>query len=169
MKATGKLACLALVLAAVPRCQSDTGSPVAVAGPADCTAPDCNVSSVTVGPANATVYEGLSITLTAIARDASGRVVTGITFQWEVSDPAVAEIDVSGRLRGKEAGVVQVRAIANGRVGSVDLVVIDATVASLEIAAPTSLLVNESALLTVKARNPDGAEDGVPGLLGARG
>jgi hypothetical protein len=40
----------------------------------------------------------------------------------------------------------------------VDVVVIDATVASLEIAAPPSLLVNESALLTVTGRNADGAE-----------
>lgn len=162
MKATGKLACLALVLAAVPRCESDTGSPVEVPSPPDCTAPGCNVSSVRVSPANATVYEGLSIKFTATARNANGQIVTGVTFQWEVSDSAVAEIDASGTLRGKEAGIVQVRAIANGKVGSVDLVVIDATVASLEIVAPPSLLVNESALLAVTARNADGVEVPIP-------
>jgi hypothetical protein len=115
-----------------------------------------------VSPANATVYEGLSRKFTAIARDANSQIVTGVTFQWEVSDSAVAEIDASGTLRGKEAGIVQVRAIANGKVGSVDLVVIDATVASLEIVAPPSLLVNESALLAVTARNADGAEVPTP-------
>lgn len=41
----------------------------------------------------------------------------------------------------------------------------DATVASLEIVAPPSLLVNESALLTVTARNADGAEVPTPPQL----
>ena len=163
-KAARKLACLALVLASLPRCESNTGGPVDVPGPPDCTGPGCNVSSVTVGPANATVFEGLSIKLTAIARDAGGHIVTGITFRWEVSDPSVAEIDASGKLTGKAAGIVQVRAIANGKTGSVDLVVIDATVASLEIDAPPSLLVNESALLAVAARNADGVEVPTPRL-----
>ena len=157
-----KLACLILVLAALPRCESDTGSPVDVPSPPDCTAPGCNVSSVSVSPATATVYEGRSIKFTATARDAGGHIITGVTFQWEVSDSAVAEIDASGGLRGKAAGIVQVRAIANGKVGSVDLVVIDATVASLEIVAPASLLVNESALFTVTVRNADGAEVPTP-------
>jgi len=165
MKATRKLACLALVLASVPRCESDTGSPVEVPSPPDCTGPGCNVSSIRVSPDNTTVYEGFSIQFTAIARDASGQIVTGVTFQWEVSDSAVAEIDASGRLRGKAAGIVQVRAIASGKVGSVDLVVIDATVASLEIVAPPSLLVNESALLKVTLRNADGAEVPTPPQL----
>ena len=158
MKATGKIACLALVLAAVPRCESDTGSPLEVPSPPHCTGPGCNVSSVTVSPATASVYEGLSIQFRATARDASGRVVTGVTFLWEVSDSAVAEIDASGRLTGKAAGIVQVRAIVNGEVGSMDLVVLDATVVSLELVAPPSLLVNESALLKATARNADGAE-----------
>jgi uncharacterized protein YjdB len=163
MKARSKLMVLALALATAPRCESDTGSPVDVPGP-----PDCGfgcVSSVTVGPADATVYEGLSIQFGATARDASGQIVTGITFQWEVSDSAVAEIDASGKLRGKEAGIVQVRAIANGKAGSVDLVVVDATVASLEIEAPPSLLVNESASLAATARNADGVEVPTPQLL----
>jgi hypothetical protein len=118
-----------------------------------------------VSPAAATVFEGHSIQFSATARDAGGRVVAGVTFQWEVSDAALAEIDAGGRLRGKEAGIVQVRAVAGGKVGSVDLVVVDATVASLEIGAPPSLLVNESALLTVTARNADGVEVPTPPRL----
>ena len=165
MKAGGKLACLVLVLAAMPRCGSGTGSPVDVPRSPECTGPGCNVSSVGVGPTNATVFEGFSIKFTATARDARGQIVPGVTFQWEVSDPAVAEIDASGRLMGKEAGIVQVRAIANGKTGSVDLVVVDATVASLEVAAPPSLLVNENALLTVTVRNVDGAEVPTPLVL----
>lgn len=158
-----RLACQALIVVMVGiACGGDSQAPTAPTGPSDCTAPGCNVSSVAVSPVTATVYEGLSIQFGATARDASGQIVTGVTFQWEVSDSAAAEIDASGRLRGKEAGIVQVRAIANGIVGSAELVVIDATVASLAIVAPPSLLVNESALLTVKARNADGAEVPVP-------
>ncbi len=164
MSASGKLTCLALALAALPRCGSDTGSPVEVPNPPDCSASSC-VSSVTVSPAAATVFEGHLIQFSASARDASGRAVAGVTFQWEVSDAALAEIDARGRLRGKEAGIVQVRAVASGKVGSVDLVVVDATVASLEIGAPPSLLVNESALLTVTARNADGAKVPTPPRL----
>ena len=140
-------------------CGGDSHAPTGP-GPPDCTSPIC---TVTVRPAAATVFEGLSIKFTATARNASGQIVTGVTFQWEVSDSALAEIDASGRLVGREAGIVQVRAISNGKVGSVDLVVIDATVARLEIVvAQSSLLVNESALFTVKVRNAAGAEVPTP-------
>jgi hypothetical protein len=163
---SGVHACLALILVMQGiACGGDSHAPTGPPDNQDCTSPGCNVSSVTVSPAPASVYEGLSIQFRATARDASGQIVTGVTFQWVVSDSAVAEIDASGRLTGKEAGIVQVRAIANGKVGSVDLVVIDATVASLEIVAPSSLLVNESALFKVIVRNADGAEVPTPPQL----
>ena len=46
MKATGKLACLAVLLAVGPGFGLDTGSPVEVPNPPYCSAAVCNVSSV---------------------------------------------------------------------------------------------------------------------------
>src|SRR5688572_8542870 len=86
--------------------------------------PAANVASVVVSPSIATVDEGLSTQFTATAFDASGQPLTGVTFQWEVTNPAVADVDATGRATGRAAGQVQIRATANAKTGTAQLTII---------------------------------------------
>jgi hypothetical protein len=86
--------------------------------------PDRSLASVVVSPATATVDEGLSTQFTATAFSASGQPLAGVTFQWEVTNSGVAEVDATGRATGRAAGQVQVRATANAKTGSAQLTVV---------------------------------------------
>lgn len=86
--------------------------------------PDRSVASVVVSPSIATVDEGLSTQFTATAFSASGQPLAGVTFEWEVTNSGVAEVDATGRATGRAAGQVQVRATANAKTGSAQLTVV---------------------------------------------
>jgi len=62
------------------------------------------VASVTVSPATAALTPGGSQLLTAAAFDATNQPVTGVTFTWSSSAPAVASVDASGLVSGLTEG-----------------------------------------------------------------
>ena len=72
------------------------------------------VASVEITPANVLLTSvGSGAELTAVAKDAAGRVVEGVHFVWQSSDPSVV-VDPEGRLVSKGPGSAVVTAVADG-------------------------------------------------------
>jgi uncharacterized protein YjdB len=81
------------------------------------------VASVAVTPGTATLQIGQTQQFTATARDAAGNTITGKTFTWNSSNPAVATVDGSGLVRAVSAGNASITASTDGRSGSATVTV----------------------------------------------
>ena len=68
------------------------------------------VASVTVTPESATVDQGDSVVLVAIARNAGGSVLTRASVTWSTSDSSVASVGSHGTVRGVAPGAAMITA-----------------------------------------------------------
>jgi hypothetical protein len=76
------------------------------------------VASVTVTPGTATLDPQASVQLSAVARDAAGTVISGVTFSWTTSNAQVATVSTTGRVTAVAAGSTVVRAAVGNVSGS---------------------------------------------------
>lgn len=82
------------------------------------------VATIVVSPTASTIgFLGSNQQFTARAEDASGAVLTGVTFTWTTGNPAVATVDQSGRATALSAGTAQISASAGGITGQASLTV----------------------------------------------
>ena len=102
---------LVLVLAA---CGSDSNSPTALEGA---------VASVTVSPANDTLWVGEAKSFAARAEDAGGDSVGGVAFTWSSTAPAIATVNSQGLVTGVEPGSSAIVASAQGHSDTVTVTV----------------------------------------------
>lgn len=93
----------------------------ATALPSGETAP--SVATVSVTPATAPMLVGDSIQLTAVARDASGTVLSGVTFSWSTSAASIAAVSSSGKVHAVAPGSAVITAAADGKSGSAAITV----------------------------------------------
>jgi len=85
---------------------------------------DHSVATVQVTPANPSVAEGGTVTLSAVAKDVSGQTVAGTTFTWSTSAPGVATVDqATGLVTGVSAGTASITATGGGKAGSTTVTV----------------------------------------------
>lgn len=84
-----------------------------------------SVSTISVSAPQPRVKSGRQLQLSAVLRDAAGRVLTGREVTWSTSAPAVAAVDAGGLLVGRTPGAVTVTASSGGRSGAVTLEVFD--------------------------------------------
>ena len=117
-------------------------------GPSGPPVPERTIASIAVTPASARVDVGRTVQFRATARSAAGSALSGVTFTWEVSNPAVASIDASGLATGRAAGEVTVRATARGRTGTARLEVREISPVAIEAIAPVELVPGEAATIT---------------------
>ncbi|HSE52919.1 MAG TPA: Ig-like domain-containing protein, partial [Gemmatimonadales bacterium] len=90
-----------------------------VVGDALVTVRSVPVDRVTVTPANSGVLVAAGVQLTAHAFDAGGNPLTGRSFDWESSDPAIAAVTTTGIVIGlAQGGPVTITASAEGKSGS---------------------------------------------------
>jgi hypothetical protein len=87
---------------------------------------DNNVATIDVAPPRTSVLVGESQQFQATARNAAGRVLSGVTFTWSSSNASVATVNSSGLATGVGGGTATITALAQGRSGS----------GSLEVMAP---------------------------------
>jgi hypothetical protein len=87
----------------------------------DATAVAGTTASVTVTSPTQSPYEGDTVQLTAIAKDAYGNVLLGKTATWKSSDAEIAPVSVSGLVQTWGTGPVDVTANIDGVQGSVSL------------------------------------------------
>jgi uncharacterized protein YjdB len=67
-------------------------------------------ASITITPALLVLYVGQSGQLTAVVRDASGKVIPGVPVEWSSSDERVATVSETGLVRGNAPGVADITA-----------------------------------------------------------
>ncbi len=90
-------------------------------GPID---PAGGVATITVTPSPASVEVDKTFQFTAQAKASSGNGLTGVTFTWSSSNPAVATVDASGLVKGVGLGEATITATAEGKIGSATLTVV---------------------------------------------
>lgn len=108
---------------------------------------------VTVTPSPASVRVGGTAALTAQALDAAGAALSGVTFTWTSSDPAVATVDANGVVTGRAAGTATITATGAGASGTTTLTV---TVLPLTI-SPSGGTLTVGSTLILTAQNAVGA------------
>jgi len=71
----------------------------------------CGIYSLEVSPSQATINEGCTIQLQAIAKDKAGNILSGYTVDWLSSDKAIAVVDKnSGLVTGVKGGTTFISA-----------------------------------------------------------
>jgi uncharacterized protein YjdB len=74
-------------------------------------------ASVTVSLPNDTLIDGHTMQAAASPKDADGNPLTGKTIAWYSSNPAIATVNASGVVKAVVAGVVNISAVCDGKVG----------------------------------------------------
>jgi hypothetical protein len=117
--------CWAVCVAAVTVCVASCG------GGSD--AEPCSgcgdIASITTSPGTISITPGQQVAFSAVAFDAQGKAIDGVTFTWASSDTSVATVNDAGVATGVTAGLVTIRASARG---------VTSAGAALTVAAPPS-------------------------------
>jgi Tol biopolymer transport system component/uncharacterized protein YjdB len=91
------------------------------------------VSSVELDAAEATLAEGETRQLQAVAKDAAGRVLTDRAVTWASGDASVVTVDSAGQLTAVRIGQADVTATVEGRAATARITVTRAPAASVTI------------------------------------
>ena len=141
-------ACFALVLAA---CSGEGDAPSSPNNGGDGPAP---VASVAITPVAAAVVIGKTTTLTAVAKDAAGAVLTGRAITWTTSAAAVATVDASGLVTGVATGTTTITATSEGKSAQAAITVSPVPVASVTV-TPNATSVKAGATVALVATLED--------------
>lgn len=116
------------------------------------------VASVSITPAGAqTVYQGLTLQLSAVLRNSSGAVLTGRQVNWNTSNPSAATVSNTGLVTGVALGQTQITAESEGKTGSVTVTVSPRPVATVSLSPnPVTVAQGKSVQLTLDLRDSDG-------------
>lgn len=87
------------------------------------TAPDRPVAEITVGPTGQVLLVGETVTLTAVARDADGKALTGRPITWTTSDTTIATVS-GGVVSALAGGPVTITATSEGVSATADVSII---------------------------------------------
>lgn len=81
------------------------------------------IASVRVTPATTSLAIGERADLTAVAFDAAGNPISGVSFTWASSSPAIVSVSVDGQVNAKKEGTVTITASTAGISGSATVTV----------------------------------------------
>ena len=116
------------------------------------------VAAVQVTPPVASLIINSTLDLTATARDARGVVLAGPTVSWSSSNPVVAVVSSTGRVRALALGTVRIDATLQGVTGSSVMTVVAVPVASVDVQlGATALSVGATTSATAVPRDATGA------------
>src|SRR5688572_2055984 len=104
-----------LLTAHIPGVALIRASSESVTGDATVTVGTAPVDRVELSRATASIEEGESTTLVAIAKDAAGRILEGRPVTWTSDEPSTVAVDASGTLTGLTTGQARVVAMIEGR------------------------------------------------------
>lgn len=111
---------------------------------------------VEVRPARAGIIAGQTLQLTAVARDAGGRELTGKAVTWFAAPFDVGSVDGNGRFRAHRQGRAQVFAVVEGRPGIAVIEVEPKDPVSIDLRpAQAEILAGGSTILEAVARTED--------------
>ena len=114
-------------------------------------------SGVTITAPSNSVTIGGRMQAVATARDVDGNILTGRQVAWSSSNPSVAQVASDGTITGLIVGNTTIRAIIDGKIGSLPISVIGATPSSIAI-IPSSATISlgKSAQLLAEVRDQAG-------------
>jgi uncharacterized protein YjdB len=120
------------------------------------------VAAISVTPGSAALMVGQSASFSAVATDASGNVLGGRTITWSSANTSIAKVSSLGLVTAIGAGTTTIRASAEGKTGSAQVVVTapnpPAPVASVVVnPATTNLVVGGTVTLSATVRDASGA------------
>lgn len=114
------------------------------------------VSSVTLTPLQATIFEGQTAQYFAKVTDSTGAEVTDRTVEWLVSDPTRATITQSGLVTGVASGAITVIAEVEQRIGQASLVVQQIPVDTIVVTESFTLPLNTASAFAIELRDAQG-------------
>lgn len=76
--------------------------------------PATTVAAVEVSPSSVTIAKNSSQQFSALARDANGNPVPGVTFTWSSDNPNIASVDANGLVLGMAEGSATITASTGG-------------------------------------------------------
>jgi hypothetical protein len=120
------------------------------------------VSRIDLSPAADTAYAiGDTLHITTMAADAHGQALHAATVHWSVDDPSIAEVDSTGQVVARGAGVTSVTVAIGGRAGRARIWVLPRTTA-LAIEGDSTMRVAEGAGLALVAAASDARGNRIP-------
>ncbi|MBL0938664.1 MAG: Ig-like domain-containing protein [Gemmatimonadaceae bacterium] len=114
------------------------------------------VTSVTLTPLQATVFEGQTAQFRARVTDSTGTEVTDRTVEWLVSDPTKASITQNGLVTATASGAVTVFAEVETRIGQANLVIQQIPVDTIVVRDTFNLTVNTQSAFAIELRDAQG-------------
>jgi len=116
------------------------------------------VASVTISPAGGqTVFETLTLQLSATLRDQNNTILTGRPVSWTTSNAAVASVSGSGLVTGVTLGTAQITAECEGRTASVSVTVAPRPIATMALTPnPASVKVGTALQMSLDLRDANG-------------
>lgn len=114
-------------------------------------------AAVTITPNAFTIAVGSTTQLAATAADANGHAIEKTSFTWSSSNPGVASVDGSGRVRGVSVGTATITARAGNRTASATVTVSSTPVGSVSVSpAEASVQAGSAVQLTAQVKDPAG-------------
>jgi uncharacterized protein YjdB len=95
-------------------------------------------ASISVTPANSGLNPGESVQLSALVRDARGKLIKDPRVRWSSSNPAVAGVSMDGVVMGRVKGAAVITAALDARKASATVNVFAVPAASVVVTAPSN-------------------------------
>lgn len=124
---------------------------------------EITVVQVTPGADTLTAL-GATRELKAVARDAAGNEVTGVSFTWSSSNEAVVSVDASGDVTAQENGAADITATASGVSGTAEIAVLQ-RVETVTVSPGTITLTTVGATHQFSASAADANDNEVEGAV----
>ncbi len=122
------------------------------------TEPLPTVASVVITPASGTLASlGETLQLSAVAYDAGGNTIAGVSFSWSTSDEACAAVNTAGLVTAAGNGTATITAASAGVSGAASVTVAQ-VVATVAVIPPSTTLtsIGETAQLVASALDANG-------------
>ena len=129
-----------------------------VTGTASVTVVQVPVANIAITPAGAqTVFQGLTIQLSATTRDMNGAILTGRPVNWTTSNPAIATVSANGLISGVALGSAQITAESEGVITSMQVTVAPRPVATVALTPnPGSVKMGTALQMSLDLRDSNG-------------
>jgi Big-like domain-containing protein len=127
-------------------------------GCSDAAGPDAKPASISIGPSPATVVVGQSLQLIATVTDAQGVALSGTRPTWTSSNAGTVAVSATGLASGVAVGAAIVTAATSGVAGSLTVLVLAPTPASVAVSpAPAIASVGQNLQLVATVKDAQGA------------